>query len=242
MTTNIAWIANRPIAHRGLHDYSRPENSLAAIEAAIEADYAVEIDVRTTLDLKAAVFHDASLDRLCGMSLQVSSVSSANLRNLTLFDTQEKIPMLEDVLALVNGRVPIFVEIKNPAQPGMLEEEVCRQLVSYRGPFAIQSFNPLTLGWFRTNYFSAPRGQISYSYKDDFRPWWKTILLRNYVWNCISKPHFLSHDWRDLPSFASSLIRKKYRLPILAWTVRSKEEAAAASQHADAIIFENFRP
>ena len=59
---------SRPIAHRALHDVAagRPENSRAAIEAAISAGYGIEIDLQLSKDAQAMVFHDYDLRRLTG--------------------------------------------------------------------------------------------------------------------------------------------------------------------------------
>ena len=45
-----AGFLDRPFAHRALHGSGRPENSLAAIQAAIEGGWAIELDVQLTTD------------------------------------------------------------------------------------------------------------------------------------------------------------------------------------------------
>lgn len=63
-----AALLRRPIAHRALHDVAagRPENSRAAMRAAIDAGYAIEIDLQLSQDGQAMVFHDYDLARLTG--------------------------------------------------------------------------------------------------------------------------------------------------------------------------------
>ena len=55
-------------AHRGLHsrDRSIPENSLSAFRQAAQEGYGIELDVRLSEDGKVVVFHDDTLDRVCG--------------------------------------------------------------------------------------------------------------------------------------------------------------------------------
>ena len=59
---------NRNFAHRGLHkrDKSVPENSLAAFERAASYGYGIELDVQLSKDGQVVVFHDDTLNRVCG--------------------------------------------------------------------------------------------------------------------------------------------------------------------------------
>jgi len=236
------WLLAKPFAHRGLHDQAKPENSLAAIDAAITAGYPVEIDVQVSADRRAVVFHDWNLQRLTGQDAKVADVTSAGLAKLRLHGTEEKIPLLEDVLDVMAGRQAVLVEIKSPRQPTALEPEVSRILRGYRGPLAIQSFNPFTLGWFRHHHPEILRGQISCSFDTDDMAGWKKLILAHYGMNWMSQPHFLAHHWRDLPAVAPSLLRRVFGLPLLVWTVRSAEEQPAALRWADNMIFEGFVP
>jgi glycerophosphoryl diester phosphodiesterase len=64
--TAPAWLTERPIAHRGLHDRAAGilENTLSAADAAIARRFPIECDVQLSADGEAMVFHDHTLDRL----------------------------------------------------------------------------------------------------------------------------------------------------------------------------------
>ncbi len=236
------WLLAKPFAHRGLHDRDRPENSLTAIDAAITAGFPVEIDVQESADGRAIVFHDWHLQRLTGRDGWVHRLPAAEIQQLALLETGQKVPVLEEVLEVIAGRVPLLIEIKQCQRRSALEPEIACVLQSYRGSFAIQSFNPFCLGWFRRHHPEILRGQISCAFDTDERAGWKKCLLKNYALNWLSQPHFLADDWRRLPTPATTLLRRFFQLPLLAWTVRSANERAAVLRWADNVIFEGFRP
>lgn len=236
------WLLEKPFAHRGFFNDARPENSLSAIDAAISAGFPVEIDVQVTADGQAVVFHDWNLKRLTGIDAKVKDVSAADIRHLTLLGTDQRIPTLEETLGLIAGRAPILVEIKNRRYPTALEPVAGRILDAYRGPFAIQSFNPYTLGWFRLRYPRIPRGQISCAFDTDDMAGWKKHILSNYGMNWMSAPQFISHHWKQLPAIVPTFLRSTLKIPLMVWTVRSEEEKAAALRLGDNVVFEHFVP
>ena len=138
-----------PIAHRALHDRQQGliENSPSAIKAAIAAGYAIEIDLQLSQDGQAITFHDEELDRLTEESGPLNARSAAELGQITLKGSADKIPTFAEVLALIDGQVPLLVEIKDQTltmaeTDGRLEAEAARLLRDYRGPVAVMSFNP----------------------------------------------------------------------------------------------------
>jgi glycerophosphoryl diester phosphodiesterase len=244
---DLEWLSKRPIAHRGLHDVSHGiiENTPAAFEAAIEAGYPIECDLQLTADEEALVFHDATLQRMTNEPGKVFHKSSTELSQLTLNGTDQTIPTLGDVLEIVQGRVPILIELKNiRAEAGPLEKRTAKLLESYNGPVAVQGFSPQSMGWFAENHPDIPRGQLSQNYEN--RPeiklsWIKRFVLRNLLLVSISKPHFISYRIDSLPALAAGIARRT-GLPILAWTVRNAHDREIAAKHADNIIFEDFLP
>jgi glycerophosphoryl diester phosphodiesterase len=237
-----AWLVATPIAHRGLHDETLPENSLGAIEKATEHGFPVEIDVQVSADGRAVVFHDWNLLRLTGLNARVRFTSAADIGALRLTGGSERIPLLEDVLDLIRGRQGVIIEIKNRKRPCALEPEVSRILRNYQGEVAIHSFNPFSLGWFRRNHSALCRGQISCSFDTDDMANWKKLILANYGMNWMSRPHFISHHWKQLPAVAPTLLRGLLQVSLLSWTVRSAEEQAAALRRADNVFFEGYIP
>jgi len=244
---NTDWLRSLPVAHRGLHDAEAgiPENSLGAFAAAARAGYALELDIQVSADGVPMVFHDDTLNRMTGQTGRVDARPAAELAEMYLGATTEKIPSLADVLALIAGRVPILVEVKAArGKVGPLEAATAAVLQPYRGRYAVQSFNPFSMGWFRRHAPLSLRGQISMDYRmDDEEPLkpYQKWLLTHLLFNRISRPHFIAYDVRALPSRATSRARKQ-GLPLLTWTVRTPADRKRAGDYADNIIFEGFRP
>lgn len=235
----MEWLLEKPIAHRGLHCEEKPENSLAAFEEAVKNGYPIEIDVQLTLDEKVIVFHDENLARLTNINKLVKDTSLNEINNLKIGKSEETIPTLNKVLQIINGKVPLLIEIKNKNNIGRLEANVAKELESYKGKFAIQSFNPYTLNWFRVNYPNYLRGQLSCEFKDEDLSWYKKLLLRYLLLNFISRPDFVAYDIDSLPFFMVSFLRRK-GVPILAWTINNKERLKKSALYSDNIIFESI--
>ena len=153
----------RNYAHRGLHkiDKSIPENSLPAFEAAARIGYGVELDVHLTLDDELVVFHDDDLKRVCGVEGKAEEKTLAELRQYRLCGTEYGIPTLAEVLAAIDGRCPMIVELKR----GSRNRELCRRsyemLKNYKGHWCMESFDPRMVFWFRVHAPEVLRGQLS---------------------------------------------------------------------------------
>jgi glycerophosphoryl diester phosphodiesterase len=242
------WLVSRPIAHRGLHDINvcAPENSLAAFERAVSRRIPIELDVQLTSDGKLVVVHDADLARLTGLKRDVKSVEWPKLRRLTILDTDQTVPLLDDVLDLIRGATPVVVEIKSIGPVGALERRAIDCLRHYDGPFAVQSFNPLALKAVRATLPDAPRGQISGLFRavdlDGLQlNWVKRTLLLNLALNPLSRPHFVNYQLEGVPATVVSILRR-VGLPILVWTVKSVSDQHLAQKYSDNFLFEGFMP
>lgn len=235
-----SWIVETPIAHRGYHTKTLPENSLGAFSKAIEKGYAIELDVQLLSDNTVVVFHDESLARMTGNDGYLKYLRKEDLKALSLKGTKEKIPTLQEVLALVDGKVPILIEIKNQYKIGKLEQAVIDILKNYQGDYAVQSFNPFSLEYFKQHAPNILRGQLSSYFKKEKLAWIKKSLLKRLRFNKkISEPHFISYNADNLPN---RFVKKYKNLPLLAWTVQSKEEYLTVVKYCDNIIFEKFDP
>ncbi|MFP4055068.1 MAG: glycerophosphodiester phosphodiesterase family protein [Phycisphaerae bacterium] len=244
------WIVERPIAHRGLHeaDAGIPENSLAALEAAVAAGYPIELDVRILADGNVVVFHDHTLARMAGDGRRIDTCTAEDLRPLRLTGSDQHIPLLGEALATIEGRVPILIELKNPFRGDRsLERAVAAALGDYEGEWAVVSFNPFSLRWFRKHLPEVPRGQLACDFDrlgeelEVRLPQWKRALLARLLLDGLSRPAFLAYHEGSLP--AGAVERKRRRgLPVLAWTIRDGRQEARARRFADNIIFENCRP
>ena len=235
-----SWLVEMPIAHRGLHDKNTPENSLAAFSKAIEKGFAIELDVQLLADETVVVFHDNSLSRMTGNDGYIKFLNKNDLKVLKLKGTKEHIPTFEEVLKLVDGRTPLLIEIKNTQKVGKLEQKVIDLLKNYNGEFAVQSFNPFSLQYFKNHAPNILRGQLSGSFKGEKLAWFKKILLKRLAFNKnVSHPNFISYEYTALPN---RYVKKYKDIPLLAWTLRSKEEYLKVVKYCDNIIFENFVP
>ncbi len=240
---------DRHFAHRGLHDALLPENSAAAIEAAVNAGYGIEMDIQMSSDGQAMVFHDAILDRVTDKSGPVHDFTAEELSQTRILGTSETIPTFARILSLVAGRAPLLVELKDQdgtlgPNVGPLETAIARDLKGYDGPVAVMSFNPHSVVALRELAPDTPRGLTT----EDFpsADWPDAPLARLEELAQIpdferSGAAFISHDVRDL--HAAPVTRLKAQgVPVLCWTVRSPEAGQEALKIADAVTFEGYNP
>jgi glycerophosphoryl diester phosphodiesterase len=238
MDLATSWIAGSPIAHRGLHDATIPENSLAAFDAAAKAGHPIEMDIRLSADGKLVILHDTNTQRLTGEDHQVSRTDHAVLASLRLNGTAQAVQLFTEALRLVNGQVPLLVEVKH----GIPARRICPRLLAalrdYPGEVAIQSFDPRILWWLRRHAPHLARGQISGFLDDMGVPILLKPFLRAMVFNIATAPHFISYEIGCLSSFPVSLWRALLRSPLLAWTIRTEDQASAARSRQANLIFE----
>ncbi|HVY20158.1 MAG TPA: glycerophosphodiester phosphodiesterase family protein [Bauldia sp.] len=242
------WLTARPIAHRGYHDVAarRVENTLPAAEAAIAHNFAIECDLQRTADDRVVVFHDDTLDRLTAGTGLVERKSLAELRATSFRDSDAKIPTLEELLDLVDGRVGLVIELKSAfAGDRRLEAATAAILADYAGPAVVMSFDPASMAAMRHLAPALPRGMLG----DRFRAEdWPTLTAAQ-RWTYASfamapwvLPSFVSYDVQALPASAPLMLRHFFRIPLLTWTVRTAADRATAKAWADQITFEGFDP
>ncbi|MCK5749332.1 MAG: glycerophosphodiester phosphodiesterase [Oricola sp.] len=227
----------RPIAHRGLHDGNVHcmENSLPAFEAAVNRDFAIELDVQLSADHVAMVFHDESLDRLTGESGLVAERTAAELRSVTLSGTDACIPTLAETLAFVSGRVPVVIEMKdNGDRNRQLPLAVAGDLVGYSGPVAAMSFDKQLLSHFRKSGSPVPFGLTAEGIGGPALAEHEEALKLG-----IS---FVSYHVKALPNAFVTRVREDLGLPVITWTVRTPEDVETTRLHADQMTFEGFIP
>lgn len=236
-----------PIAHRALHGPGVPENSLAAVRAAVAAGYGIEIDVQPSADGVAMVFHDDVLDRLTGESGPISARTAAALGAIRLKGGDEGIPTLGQVLATVDGRVPLLIEIKDQdgamgPKVGGLGRAVANALAGYAGPVAVMSFNPHAVAEMAVLAPELPRGLTTYAFDDDEAkelPEGRRAQLAGIADFDRVGAAFISHDQRDLGSPRVAEL-KAAGVPVLCWTIRSPAQESQAREVADNITFEGY--
>lgn len=239
--SNYDWLFKTPIAHRGLHTSKFPENSLGAFERAIEKGYIIELDVHLLKDGEIAVFHDDTLSRMTSKSGKIKNLTSKDLKNYNLNNTKFVIPTLDEVLSLIDGKVPLLIETKTDRKAGKLERVLLEKLKGYSGKFAIQSFSPFSIRWFKKNKPEIYCGQLSggFSNGDENISKFTKFVLKRMLLNKLIKPDFISYEAKYLPN---KYVDKFKNLPVLAWVVKSEEEEKRVRKFANNIIFENFEP
>lgn len=232
-------------AHRGLHskEAHAPENSLAAFRRAVDAGYGIELDVQLAKDEVPVVFHDFTLQRVCSAAGKICDFTAEELKQFHLNGTKETIPTLQEVLELVQGRVPLLVEIKCPDLGTHVCEKADEVLRSYKGAYVMESFNPFALLWYRRHRPEICRGQLSMNFQrqeGSYNP--EQLIARHLLTNFLARPDFIAYDMRDKEAVSKNLCRKWFHCPSVAWTVRSAADLRKAKPFYDAFIFEGFRP
>lgn len=224
------------IAHRGIYDNIKIfENTIESFNLAIQKKYIIELDVHLTKDKQLVVFHDYDTKRLLSKNMIVRESSYHELNKASKFH----IPLLAEVLKIINNKVPILIEIKHENKIGILEQELMNILKKYNGEYYIQSFNPLTLWWLKKNYPNIITGQLSCCFgKKDYNPL-KKYILKKMLLNPFSKPDFISYKYNELSQKEIKKIKKK-NITLLGWTVTSKEEYDKYIKLYDNLICEKF--
>ena len=230
-------------AHRGLHckENHIPENSISAFQLAVENGYGIELDVHLSSDGICVVTHDDSLLRMCGVDLKVSENPYNSFKDIKIKGTDEVTPVFADVLSLVDGKVPLLVELKTDnGNYKALCEAASVLLDAYQGDYCIESFDPRAVGWFKKNRPCVYRGQLSCHISTKSAHGAYAILLRGLCANFISRPHFVAYSFKDSRcSFGFHLCRA-IGADVFYWTIRNEDNAKKALEKGGSIIFEGF--
>ena len=245
-----AWLTARPIAHRGLHDAAAGviENTLGAAEAAIAGSCAIECDVQLSRDGEAMVFHDDTLDRLTLADGALSQKTAAEIQAAPLRGAAERIPTLPQLLARIAGRTPLICEIKSAFDGDLsLTRRVVEIVRDYAGPIAFKSFDPAPIAHLRESHAAiGPLGVVAEaSYQG---PYWSALspeqkaTCEAFLHYPQTRPDFLSWSVDDLPYPTPFLLRQIQGLPVMTWTVRTREQRQAAARWADQVVFEGDIP
>lgn len=235
-----SWLVTKYIAHRGLHNDTIPENSFAAMQNAIDHDYAIEIDLHPIEDGTPVLFHDETLNRLTGEDGYIKKVENVEqLKKLRLLNTNETIPTLKEALEFVNGQVPLLIEIKDYNMTGTFEKAIYEILKDYKGEYAVMSFNPYSVKWFKINAPEVVRGLLSCYFKGEKLNSALKFALKRMLLKKVADPQFIAYKWNELPN---KHVNKVKHLPLLAWPVPSQQEYMKVAKHCDNIIFEYFEP
>ena len=215
-------------AHRGLHGPGAPENSLAAFRAAVAIGAGIECDVRLTADGEVMVHHDPDLRRMCGRDLVIERSRAEVIAGQRLSGTGEHVPWLAELLDLVDGRVPLLIELKTcEGNAERLAQAVAGDLSGYAGPVAVMGFDPRVGRWFARNIPYVRRGLLLRA---------RTRAPRRWASVLATAPHFLGVERSAL--HLPWVARARRRRPVYGWTIRTALERRQAEVQADALIWE----
>jgi glycerophosphoryl diester phosphodiesterase len=234
----------RNYAHRGLHNKSKtiPENSMPAFRKAVEHGYGIELDIQFTKDKQIVVFHDDTLNRVCGIDNRVDFYTYKELKQFKLCKTNEHIPLFTDVLKLVDGKVPLIVELKNGPKNRLLCEKAYEILKTYQGDFCVESFQPLIVAWFKKNAPEILRGQLSAG-PDEFKNQltkFQAYAISRVLTNVIARPHFIAYH-KKKTAWLVKLSEFLGAIPAV-WTIRKNDDSAYYEKTNKMVIFEYYFP
>ncbi|MFZ2537852.1 MAG: glycerophosphodiester phosphodiesterase family protein [Oscillospiraceae bacterium] len=229
-------------AHRGLHGNGVPENSMKAFSLAAEKGFGIELDIHLTKDNRVVVIHDYDTKRVCGKSLCVEDSTYIELCGLWLENTNQKIPLFEDVLKLVDGKIPILVELKSKGTKTTLCPFAAKTLDDYKGKYCIESFSPFIVSWFFKNRKNVVRGQLSQKMKtvggNNFKNKLLGFILTNLLTNFITRPTFIAYNYKDVSNLSVKLCKNLFKTPIFAWTLKGAKIQKNVEGNFFAYIFE----
>jgi len=238
-------LMKRYYAHRGFHDNESeaPENSMAAFQRAIAAGYGMEMDVQLSKDRVPVVFHDETLNRVCGAEGKIRDYTYEELQQFTLCKSQERIPKFEEFLKLVDGQVPLIIEIKIYEEIQTVCYAVDEILSKYKGTYCVESFHPNAVKWYKEHRPEVIRGQLSSNFD---KPGRKTPLeerlVQYLITNVLCRPDFIAYNHRFKKNISRNICKCLYAPLNVAWTIKSQEELDACRKDFDLFIFEGFTP
>ncbi len=253
-------------AHRGLFDNASdaPENTMAAFRKAVDAGYGIECDVQLSKDGVPVIFHDFTLKRMAryplgkapidapvcedgsiGVKGKVCDYTFEELQQFHILDSDQRIPRFRDFLELVDGKVPLIVELKIEREDISVCKKADELLGSYRGIYCIESFNPLGVLWYRLHRPGVMRGQLSDEFhleKPDEYSGAIYFFLTYLFFNFLGRPDFIAFNHKYPGNLSLWLNRHLFKGLSAAWTVKSQWELEEARKNFDIFIFDSFVP
>ena len=226
-----------PIAHRGLWNDNIIENSIPAYINAVKHGFAIEIDLYLSKDGVLFSFHDINLKRMTGVDALITDKTFDEIKALNLLGSDLTVPTFDEVLSAVDGKVPLLIEIKDQPDKTCVDKTVNR-LKSYKGEFALQSFNPLYIKRIKKLAPTFLRGVLGTEVKQEDKSKLVNFIISKMPLNFLIKPDFISYSFEDLPLKKS----KVKNIPVITWTVTDNKTATALTPFVDNIIFEHFIP
>lgn len=243
---DIRRLATRDYAHRGLWNEERPENTLSAFEAAVEGGFGIELDVHMTADGHLVVHHDNNLERMCGADVTIGWSTLETVRACRVAETEEMVPLFDEVLEAVDGRVPLIVEVKVEQNVAPLCRAVYERMLSYKGAWCVESFDPRAVQWFRKNAPEVIRGQLAFSRigkGKDMKEKLRNLAIASLLQNVLGRPDFVAYEAAtESENSIPMRVLRRMKPWMVAWTVRSQADMDRLRSSYNLQIFEGFVP
>lgn len=217
---NINFLKENLIAHRGLHSNITIENTISAFIKAMNKNYIIELDIHILKDDTIVIYHDFDLKRLTGVNKIIEKLSYPQLSKIKI-KNKYQIPTLIQVMNIINGRVPLLIEVKTLDKNSHFLEKLIELLDNYKGLFAIQSINPFVIEWFYKHKRYYPLGLIVFN---DLN----YTLLKKYT----KMIDFISIYKKHLPF--------KSKKMVIGWTIKNTKELEKYKPISDNLIVENI--
>ena len=245
-----AWATLRKFryAHRGLHNSAEgiPENSMASFRLAAEHGYGIELDIHLTRDGRLAVIHDNSLLRTAGVDVKAKDLTAEELGQYRLEGTEEKIPFLEEVIPLFEGKAPMIVELKVEGNSAELAKAACDLLDRYKVDYCIESFHPQAIQWLRKNRPEICRGQLSQNFSKNKEGTGlgkaADFAMTNLLTTFLTVPDFIAYNHKHRSCFSLQLAKAFWGVQEVSWTIRTPDAMEECEACGSLSIFENFKP
>ena len=237
LNKSIEWLKDIQIANRGLHSIENkvPENTISAFEKAIENSVAIKLDVSMLKDDSIVVFHDNDLNRCCEKSVKIKGMCLKELKNVRLFNTDHKIPLLADALDYIDGRVHIIIQINDNVPARKICFKLLQILKNYKGKVAIESSNPFICLWLKKHAPEYTRGIIVSSYKKS--KFLNKLSMSKFLFVPLFKPDFLSVDIKMLKNKRVKKAREKGYI-VIGGVFRDKLEYIKYNNFCDSMLFD----
>ena len=234
----------RPLAHRGIWNEDVPENSLAAFERAAAAGFGIELDVQLSSDGEVMVFHDDTLSRMCGKEGRLGDYAAAELGEMHLLNSDQAIPTLREVLAVVAGRVPLLIEMKGESRSTALVPPLLAVMREYSGEWCVESFNPLLV---RAVWKSDPtvlRGLLVTDMVKEKKggPLVRNLGLSAMLLNFLCRPAFVAWNCKFPKSITRAVAFRCFGAASFTYTVKDEAAYQAFLESGTTPIFDSFIP
>lgn len=234
------------LTHRGFfNNVDIPENSLPAFRKTARNHMGSELDVQLTSDHKLVVFHDDDLNRVCGVDKKLIDCTYEELQSYRLLSTEERIPLFEEVLEVLNPDTPLIVEIKTNRTAYDAVEEALKILSRYQIPFTMESFDPRIVRYLKVNHPEIVRGQLAYNIfgnKESTLSFFLKLIGTYMLSNFYTKPDYVAYDVHSPYNLSFMICSRIFKTECVAWTVKNEDDLAYARKYYQQIIFDSFIP